>query len=85
VAFQHHFRKDGKGYPELRTMGMDEHICSEIVTISDVFDALRSIRPYRKDLATKEILLMMKKDSGRAFNPVLLHNFIRRLNEALPA
>jgi len=85
VAFQHHFRKDGKGYPALRTMSIDEHICSEIVTISDVFDALRSVRPYRKDLETREVLLIMKKDSGRAFNPVLLNNFMRRLNEALPA
>ena len=83
VAFQHHFRKDGKGYPQLRTMSTDEHICSEIVTISDVFDALRSVRPYRKDLSIKEVLLIMKKDGGRAFNPVLLHNFMRRLNEAL--
>ncbi len=85
VAFQHHFRKDGKGYPALRTMSMEEHICSEVVTISDVFDALKSVRPYRKDLETKEVLLIMKKDEGRAFNPVLLHHFIRRLHEALPA
>lgn len=85
VAFQHHFRKDGKGYPVLRTMSMDLHICSEIVTISDVFDALRSARPYRKDLQTQEVLLIMKKDSGRAFNPVLLNNFMRRLNETLTA
>lgn len=82
VAFQHHFRKDGKGYPALRTMSEGEHICSEIVTISDVFDALRSVRPYRKDLQTKEVLLIMKKDSG-AFNPVLLNNFMRRLDKAL--
>jgi HD-GYP domain-containing protein (c-di-GMP phosphodiesterase class II) len=85
VAFQHHLRKDGKGYPALRTMSIDKHICSEIVTISDVFDALRSVRPYRTDLQTKEVLLIMKKDSGRAFNPVLLNNFMRRLHEALPA
>ncbi|HXX58926.1 MAG TPA: HD domain-containing phosphohydrolase [Thermodesulfovibrionales bacterium] len=83
VAFQHHFRKDGRGYPPLRTMSIDEHICSEIVTISDVFDALRSVRPYRKDLHTQEVLLIMKKDSA-AFNPVLLQNFMRRLHEALP-
>jgi HD-GYP domain-containing protein (c-di-GMP phosphodiesterase class II) len=85
VAFQHHFRKDGNGYPALRTMSMDEHICSEIVAISDVFDALRSARPYRKDLQTKEVLLIMKEESGRSFNPVLFNNFLRRLNEALMA
>jgi HD-GYP domain-containing protein (c-di-GMP phosphodiesterase class II) len=83
VAFQHHLGQDGQGYPALRMITLDQHICSQVVAISDVFDALRSVRPYKKGLETKEVLLLMQKDSGRAFNPVLLNNFIRRLNEAL--
>jgi HD-GYP domain-containing protein (c-di-GMP phosphodiesterase class II) len=83
VAFQHHLGQDGRGYPIPLMITLDQHICSQIVSISDVFDALRSARPYRKGLGTKEVLLLMQKDSGRAFNPALLNNFIRRLNEAL--
>ena len=83
VAFQHHLRQDGHGYPPLRMSDEGQHVCSQIVSISDVFDALRSTRPYKKGLEIKEVLQIMKKDSGRAFNPVFLSNFIRRLNEAL--
>jgi HD-GYP domain-containing protein (c-di-GMP phosphodiesterase class II) len=83
VAFQHHMGQDGRGYPALRMIAADQHICSQVVAISDVFDALRSARPYKKGLEVKEVLLVMQKDSGRAFSPVLLNNFIRRLNEAL--
>jgi HD-GYP domain-containing protein (c-di-GMP phosphodiesterase class II) len=83
VAFQHHLGQDGKGYPALRMIHPDQHICTQVVSISDVFDALRSVRPYRKGLETEEVLHIMQKDSGRIFNPVLLNNFIRRLNEAL--
>jgi HD-GYP domain-containing protein (c-di-GMP phosphodiesterase class II) len=83
VAFQHHLRQDGQGYPALRMMNINQHICSQIIAISDVFDALRSTRPYRRGLEIKEILLLMKKDSGSAFNPVFLDNFMLRINEAL--
>jgi len=38
-------------------MSVDEHVCSEIVTISDVFDALRSVRPYREDLKPRKYFL----------------------------
>jgi len=83
VAFQHHLRQDGQGYPTLRMIIPEQHICSQVVAISDAFDALRSLRPYSEALETKEALLIMKQDSGRAFNPVLLNNFILRINEAL--
>lgn len=85
VAFQHHLRLDGQGYPALRIIAPEQHICSQIVAISDVFDALRSTRPYSEGMEAKEALLIMKKGSGRAFNPVLLNNFTLRLNEALGA
>jgi len=53
------------------------------VAISDFFDALRSARPYRKGLEIKETLALMKKEVGRAFDPFLLDNFIRRMHKAL--
>lgn len=83
VAFQHHLRYDGQGYPELCMNSIKQHIFSQTVAISDFFDALRSARPYRKGLEIKETLPLMKKEVGRAFNPFLLDNFIRRMNKAL--
>ena len=83
VAFQHHLKYNGQGYPELRMSHMKQHICSQVVAISDCFDALRSTRPYRKGFEIKEILPLMQKDASCSFNPFLLSNFIRRINKAL--
>jgi putative nucleotidyltransferase with HDIG domain len=75
VAFEHHLKQDLSGYPEhlgsrklnLRTM---------IVSIADVFDALRSTRPYRKGLATDRIRSIMGEQDSPAFNQPLLKRFV---------
>jgi HD-GYP domain-containing protein (c-di-GMP phosphodiesterase class II) len=83
IAFEHHLKYDGQGYPERQVCQKRQHICSQVVAISDCFDALRSTRPYRKGLEIKEILSIMEKDAERAFNPFLLENFMRRMDNAL--
>lgn len=77
VAFEHHRKYDGTGYPKFSLNGKKQHICSQIVAISDFFDALRSWRPYRRAWDVKEILALMKNNSGKDFNPFLVDNFIR--------
>ena len=83
VAFEHHRKYDGTGYPALTMHGKTQHIASQIVAISDFFDALRSWRPYRKSLDTKEVLVLMKKNAGTDFNPMLVDNFVRAFLTAL--
>jgi HD-GYP domain-containing protein (c-di-GMP phosphodiesterase class II) len=83
VAIEHHRRFDGKGYPGFTLNDKKQHLCSQTVAISDFFDALRSRRPYRKALEIREVLGLMKRDSGTAFNPVLLDNFMRSMHRAL--
>lgn len=77
VALEHHLRYDSQGYPKLNVKSKRQHICSQIVAISDFFDAMRSRRPYRRELETKEILSLMKTNAGTEFNPFLLDNFLR--------
>jgi HD-GYP domain-containing protein (c-di-GMP phosphodiesterase class II) len=77
VALEHHLRYDGTGYPRLNTGNRKQHLCSQIVAIADYYDALRSNRPYRKELGIYEILAIMKKEENKLFNPHLLNNFIR--------
>ncbi len=79
VAYEHHMKYDGTGYPEAYEDGKSQHICSQIVAISDFFDALRSRRSYRESVNTEKIVGMMKKSSDTDFNPFLLDNFIRLL------
>jgi hypothetical protein len=47
-----------------------------IVSIADVFDALRSNRPYREGLATARIRSIMNEQGNPAFNQVLLRRFV---------
>jgi HD-GYP domain-containing protein (c-di-GMP phosphodiesterase class II) len=77
VALEHHLRYNGQGYPKLNVTFKRQHICSQIVAISDFFDAMRSRRPYRRELETKEILSLMKTNADTEFNPFLLDNFLR--------
>ena len=85
IAFEHHVKYDGSGYPKLTTNGnrQKQHIYSQIVAIADFYDALRSNRPYRKGMEIKEIFVLMKKSEGRDFNPFLVDNFIRLMQSAL--
>ncbi|NWF98990.1 MAG: HD domain-containing protein [Nitrospirae bacterium] len=83
VAYEHHLRFDGKGYPEIKNNSRKQHICSQIVAISDYFDALRSRRPYRKEQEFEEILFLMKNESEGMFNPFLLDNFIKSMFRVL--
>src|SRR6185436_19486730 len=75
VAFEHHLRQDLSGYPE--NIGHRKlNLCTQIVSIADVFDALRSNRPYREGLATARIRSIMGEQGNPAFNQVLLRRFV---------
>ena len=75
VAFEHHLRQDLTGYPE--NIGHRKlNLCTQIVSIADVFDALRSNRPYREGLATARIRSIMGEQGNPAFNQTLLRRFV---------
>ncbi|MBI5639706.1 MAG: HD domain-containing protein [Nitrospirae bacterium] len=81
VAFEHHMKFDGSGYPETKKSGKKQHIVSQMVAIADFFDALRTERPYRKALDVPTITGMMKEGSGKDFNPLLVENFLSSLKK----
>ena len=75
VAFEHHLKQDLSGYPEnigSRTL----NLCTMVVSVVDVFDALRSNRAYRAGLATDRIKHIMGQQDGTAFNRTLLRRFV---------
>jgi putative nucleotidyltransferase with HDIG domain len=75
VAFEHHLRQDLSGYPA--NIGhRDLNLCTQIVSIADVYDALRSTRVYREGLPSDRIKSIMGKKEDPAFNQKLLRRFI---------
>jgi HD-GYP domain-containing protein (c-di-GMP phosphodiesterase class II) len=79
VAFEHHLKYDGSGYPDTKRRGKDQHFVSQIVSIADFFDALRTERPYRETLEVPLIAKIMREGAGKDFNPVLVGSFLSSL------
>ena len=78
VAFEHHLRRDGSGYPEgaKRTaLNLGTMICS----IADVYDAMRSQRAYQQAFPTDRVLAVLKKDDGLHFDAQLVRRFVQLL------
>lgn len=80
IALGHHEKWDGSGYPA-GLAGDDIPIEARIVAIADVFDALTSVRPYKKAWTVEDAVALIREQSGRHFDPQLVECFIRRLDE----
>src|SRR6478609_8740937 len=75
VAFEHHLRQDLSGYP--RNIGHRSlNLCTQIVSIADVYDALRSTRVYRDGLPSDRIRSIMSRKDDPSFNQKLLRRFV---------
>ena len=71
VAYCHHEKWDGQGYP--RGLKGDEiPLSARIVAISDVYDALRSKRPYKNPFDHEQAIKFLKAGSGSHFDPGLI-------------
>lgn len=67
VAFEHHLRVDGTGYPELR-YPRSPHRVSRLVQVCDTYHALRSPRPFRQAWPIDVINSFLKSKSGSDFD-----------------
>lgn len=80
IALNHHERWDGTGYPN-GTAGDDIPVEARIVSVADVYDALRSRRPYKPPLGPDESLSIMRGQAGRQFDAAVLHAFEQRMDD----
>lgn len=71
MAYQHHERLDGKGYP-VGCVESDIHPWARLCAVVDVFEALTSQRPYRTPMPRSKALMLQQRDSGTAFDPEML-------------
>lgn len=67
VANEHHERMDGNGYPN-GLHGGQISLAARIVSIVDAFDAMTSVRPYRKGMALEEALSRIEAGAGPEFD-----------------
>jgi HD-GYP domain-containing protein (c-di-GMP phosphodiesterase class II) len=76
AALEHHLKYDGTGYPSIKG-GWMPNIVSQIISIADVFDAMRSRRSYSEPMPMDKIEQVLLKGSGVSFNPKLVEHFLK--------
>lgn len=80
VALHHHERWDGSGYPA-GLKGEAIPLSARIVALCDVYDVLRTPRPFRPAWTVKEAQLYIREQSGRQFDPELVRLMDRHMFE----
>lgn len=78
VAFEHHLRIDGTGYPagvSRPTLNLATMLCG----IADVYDAMRSQRKYQQAFPSERILAVLQRNDGSQFDQHLVRRFVQLL------
>src|SRR5262249_49756968 len=78
VAFEHHLRMDGSGYPRAVTRE-SLNLGSMLCAIADVYDAMRSQRTYQQAYPTDRILSVLKANEGAQLDKHLVRRFVQLL------
>jgi putative nucleotidyltransferase with HDIG domain len=74
VAFEHHLRIDGSGYPDnvkRSALNLGTMLCS----IADIYDAMRSLRAYQQSFPSDRVLEVLKRNDGKHFDQFLVRRF----------
>jgi putative two-component system response regulator len=80
IALYHHEKWDGSGYPQ-GIQGTDIPLVARIVTLADVYDALRSTRPYKPSFSEEKTLSILQEEKGSHFDPMVFAAFEKVLDE----
>jgi putative nucleotidyltransferase with HDIG domain len=71
----HHEKLDGTGYPDrLKTNKIP--MGAKMMAMVDAFDAMTTDRPYRTSLSFKEVMVEIKENLGRQFDPFIVKSFL---------
>jgi putative nucleotidyltransferase with HDIG domain len=74
VAFEHHLRVDGTGYPG-GVARPSLNLATQLCSIADVFDAMRSQRSYQRAFPTDRIVAVLQQNDGARFDQRLVRRF----------
>jgi putative two-component system response regulator len=82
IAWCHHERWDGSGYPR-GLAGAQIPLFARIAAVADVFDALTSERPYKNAWPPDQAAEHIAQNSGKHFDPACVTAFLKRWNDIL--
>jgi len=82
IALTHHEKWDGTGYHR-GLKGAEIPLVGRITSIADVFDALTSVRPYKKAWPVEDAVTLIKREAGTSFDPELVQKFVAILPRIL--
>lgn len=80
IPYSHHEKWDGTGYPQ-QLKGKRIPLATRIFSIVDVWDAITNDRPYRKAMKRSEALNIIRRGSGKDFDPEITKVFLELLDE----
>src|SRR5574343_786747 len=75
IARSHHERWDGGGYPD-GLSGEAIPLAARLMAVADVYDALRSRRPYKAAFSHEEAVGILSEGRGKHFDPLLIDAFL---------
>jgi putative nucleotidyltransferase with HDIG domain len=75
VAFEHHLRADGTGYPDAQRPQLN--LATSLCGVADVYDAMRAQRVYQPAHPTDRILAVLQKNDGTQFDKNLVRRFVQ--------
>jgi len=84
VAYEHHMRYDGKPNYPVTKVPRKPTLASQMTAISDVFDAICTMRPYHKARARAVALGIIRERVGTFHHPALVANFVRMIGAEEP-
>lgn len=80
IPYCHHERWDGTGYPR-GLEGEEIPLSARIFAVVDVWDALRSDRPYREAWSDEKALEYIREQAGKHFDPRVVEEFLSLIDE----
>ena len=82
VAYEHHMMLDGGGYPTTHYGRRASTLASRLVHVCDVFDALRTKRPYREAWESDAVFAYLIERAGIEFDPALVTPFVEMMRRS---
>ncbi|TVQ78425.1 MAG: HD-GYP domain-containing protein [Bradymonadales bacterium] len=79
IIIQHHERINGKGYPH-GLVGQDIPIASQVVAITDAYDAMTTNRCYQKAMKPFDAMRIITQEMKGHYNPQVVQKFLQMLN-----